>query len=438
MVLSNTVLKLNLKGRGESLVWHRPTPIIDDRQVDAFFPQTVSDLYGPNVGLSSARISRDLLFLTTTSTWNLKDEYGRKGIALSQGILINTDPREPSSLGDICSSFEVLLKIHRVRYQTLSEVLQYLAKQGNASEAQRLVVEISNSLDQVMGDCDSKLITSLAMYLKSNLGSFSKGLRVDVNFPWSEDLGFFSLLGLQVLSEDILSIGGGKLVTFEGYQHISTPQAIPGFEYVDLNGHLASLVPPVHIDSSKQHRDGQRMRMSRLRNYLYAVNTPLLLAIVVLCVGAYLMYQQRQILNKLDRVVGEPKQLSNPANPVSNKSSSPPTDVSTARADQEDPVLRQTIAQLYDVDKNVRLGAIGKLMRDKSSHEKLVPIAIKYALDHPNDKNGLINTFLVFQKCDPQILKTHRDGIKSLLELLSKSNPNASGANRMKVLVSEP
>jgi hypothetical protein len=438
MVLPNTVLKLNLKGRGESLVWHRPTPIIDDRQVDAFFPQTVSDLYGPNVGLSSARISRDLLFLTTTSTWNLKDEYGRKGIALSQGILINSDPSEPSSLGDICGSFEVLLKIHRVRYETLSEVLEYLATQGNVSDAQKLVVEISHSFDQVKGECDSDLITSLVMHLESNLGRSTKKLRVDVSFPWSEDLGFFSLLGLQIISENIRSIGGGKLVTFDGYQHISTAQAIPGFEYVDLNGHLASLAPRVDIASSMQDKGGLRLQISKLRIYLSAVNTPLVLAVVVLCVGAYLMYQQRQILNKLDMVVGEPKQVSKSATPVSNKPSSLPTNTSTAPAEQEDSVLRQTIAQLYDVDKNVRLGAIGKLVRDKSSHEKLVPIAIKYALDHPTDQNGLVNTFLVFQKCDPKILKSNRDGINSFLELLSKSNPNAPGANRMKVLVSEP
>jgi len=150
------------------------------------------------------------------------------------------------------------------------------------------------------------------------------------------------------------------------------------------------------------------------------------------------MYQQRQILNKLDMVVGEPKQVSKSATPVSNKPSSLSTSTPTPPAEQEDPALKQTIAQLYDVDKNVRLGAIGNLMRDKSSHEKLVPIAIKYALDHPKDKNGLINTFLVFQKCDPQILKRNRDGVTGFLELLSKGSHTPPGANRMRVLVSAP
>jgi hypothetical protein len=437
MVLSNTVLKLNLKGRGESLVWHNPLPIIEEGKVDAYFPQTADDLCGPNVGLSSERISQNLFFLTTTSRWNLKDEFNRRGIALSQGILLGTNQGEPTSLADVCNSFDVLLKIHRTRYDTLTEALEYLAKEGDASDAQKLVMEISSSFDHVNGECDMSLITSLVRHLKSRVGRTPKGMRVDMNFPWSEDLGFFSLLGLQVLSEDIKSIGGGKLRMFDRYQHISTPQEVPGFEYVDLNKQLTPLKSFVDITSSSQDKGGKRMVINRLRRCLAVVNTPLFCVFLILSVGAILIYQQRMFFRKLDTLAGNSGQTSK-LNSNSNTSSSRSTDAPSSHSEQEDPALKQTIPQLYDRVQSVRVNAISKLIQDKSSHEKLVPIAIKYANDHPTDKNGLINTFFVFQKCDPQILKKNRDEIIGFLELLSKSNPNTPGVSRMKAEISKP
>jgi hypothetical protein len=155
-------------------------------------------------------VSAKLLLLTTTSIWDSKDEFDRTGITLSQGILLEESMTGFEKVLEIYNSFEDLTKFHKIRYQDLGSLLQYLATQGTDNDARKLAYEIFISLSDNKAESSFQPFRYLVEYLQSVLQRQNAKLRVSTKFPWSEKLGFFALIGLQATMNNIRSIAGGN------------------------------------------------------------------------------------------------------------------------------------------------------------------------------------------------------------------------------------
>jgi hypothetical protein len=442
MVVSNTVLKVNIKAQGESLVWLFGDPTIEESEAERLFPRITDRVYGPNLTFVCTRLTKKSLFLSTTSAWSSEDEFERKGITLSQGLLINGDLSHPDHRADVCNSLAILLRIHRTRYHTLGELLEHLAAQGNVAEARKIAAETYDSLSNADSGCATQPVQPLAGHLKAMLDKQNIRLRVDTKFPWSEELGFFVLMWLQFLSENVHSVAGGQLISSGSYDHISTSQEVPGFRYIDLN---QLLTPRVKTESTLTSPVGgeSEWRDTSLRKVLWSklslLNTLLFLAVLILCLCTYFMLQQKELLRKIETITDVIGQTRKNAPVEAQENTLSPEKPQAADLSQEDVTLKQTIAKMYAADPTTRGNAILQLKQDKTSHERMVPLAIRYALENPKDPNGVENTFLVLQKCDPKILKKNKDEVARFLDLVKKiDGSKATAADRMKTLINQP
>lgn len=151
-------------------------------------------------------------------------------------------------------------------------------------------------------------------------------------------------------------------------------------------------------------------------------NTPLFSTFLILCLGISFLIQQRQLINKLDAIAGNPQQETKAPPSASENRPPSPNNIIVSSTPQRDPLLLQTISQLYAGDRKVRINAISKLSQDKQSHEMIVPLAIEYALTHPGDNNGIGNTLVILQKCDPSILRRNKDQVARFIEMIRTNN----------------
>lgn len=90
------------------------------------------------------------------------------------------------------------------------------------------------------------------------------------------------------------------------------------------------------------------------------------------------------------------------------------------------------IAELYDPEKKTRIAAILALQRNQSSHERIIPLALQYARQHPTNDDGIENTLVVLESVSPETLVKHSNEIKDFIGTVKDRNPKiASAANKV-------
>lgn len=439
MTISNTVLKLNVKGLGDSLVWLNPQDGIGESEIERCFPHVDAKVYGSNVAFTGTRISAKYLFLTTTSVWELKDEFGRQGLTLYQGILFENIQTGVDATSDVHRHFEALTRLHKVRYQDIQSLLQYLATQGSLDDARKLAGEIFNSLTDTKYGNDFRLPLSLTERLRAVIRDGGTRLRVNTKFPFAEELGFFSLIGLLATTSNVRSVAGGELTSFEPYQHIATPREIPGYQYVDLNLLLAGLTTGdiSHGSSSSQSSvggEGSRGVYRRaVDRALEVANMPLTSTVLILCLGIFLVAKLGGNQNKATSPEESAGQLVNQptSTPSPSPSPSPPAQTVVASTGNS-AVLDETIALLYDSNKKNRQKAFSNLAQDKASQDVMVPRLLAYALSHPDQANGLNNTREILKLCDQAILDKNQDAYNKFLTLINNVQVASGGGGQRK------
>jgi hypothetical protein len=423
MIITNTVLKLNIKDYGDSLVWLYPHGSIQDRKVEDCFPHINAKHYGPNIAFTGNRISTKSLLLTTTSVWDSTDEFGRKGITLSQGILLE-DNITGTGTSDIYIAFEALIRFHKVRYKDLQSLLQYVATQGTAEDSRKLAEEIFTSLGESKAGINFQQFQFLSEYLQSVLQHHHTKIRVSTKFPWSEELGFFSLIGLQATVNDVRSIAGGDIASFEDYQHISVSHDVPGYQYVDLNQRLSSQIEGNNSSENLLFQDGRTLDKlggdsnnfwhKTIEKAFYIANMPITSTFLILCLGAFLIWSFSRNNNESGSIPANPSRIVEHATPTPSPSATP---VLSLTGDTS--ALDETIAQLYAANKKTRQMALSKLTQDTSSHEVMVPRALTYALNHQDQINGLRNTNAILKRCNPSLLEKNKDAYEKFLTLIN-------------------
>ena len=426
---SNIVLKVNLSGSGYSFVWReKPSFEID---VDGYLPKAPTNVTGPNLAVCSMRLSTNSLLLGTVSRWGISDEFGRKGLILSQGHLVDLEAN--GSAIEVCEYLLGLMRTHELYFDELGETLEYLAKHGKRNDAEDLIGKIEKTAKMELNTATSELINHLTARLKTETRESNDAIRVYTELPWSANLGSCALIGLQVDSPAVKSVGAGRLALPQTYQLISSPMLHSGFRYVDLNRALSSsrdLAPTLQeldsvtkktvdkkINTRKTHERGS----NRVTIAVLFVST-----IMMTCATTFFIYrnnQQRKLLQALSNIA---YQKPNP---------SPQSDGPTAdqQLQAEDTRL---IAALYDPDRRTRISAITALQRNQFSHDRIIPLALQYARQHPTNDDGIENTLIVLKSVSPETLVKHNNEIKDFIDTVKNRNPKISSAANKVLLLS--
>lgn len=113
-----------------------------------------------------------------------------------------------------------------------------------------------------------------------------------------------------------------------------------------------------------------------------------------------------------------------PAN-VNAGNTSVPTNANTTAANMNGPAGNVNappppadpvrVRDIFAVEKSRRIAATTRLIIEKKSDPEAVRLAIRSALEQPDNKSGIINTLVYLEKVDPAILKQQRQEVEKLL-----------------------
>jgi hypothetical protein len=95
-------------------------------------------------------------------------------------------------------------------------------------------------------------------------------------------------------------------------------------------------------------------------------------------------------------------------------------------------VVQAQVNEMFDADKTKRILATNRLILAKKNDSKAVGLSIEAALEHPENKSGVINTLVFLETVDPEILKKHRRGIEKLFAV-AKDNSQQTAEHIKKV-----
>jgi hypothetical protein len=87
---------------------------------------------------------------------------------------------------------------------------------------------------------------------------------------------------------------------------------------------------------------------------------------------------------------------------------------------------------IFAADKSTRIGATTRLIIEKKNDAATVKRSINFALEHPDNKSGVINTLVYLENADPEILKQNRSEIEKLLRV-SEANGTQTSEHTRKV-----
>ncbi|MBI4811440.1 MAG: OmpA family protein [Ignavibacteriales bacterium] len=234
MIKLNTVLNILVKDRGYTYHWQKSEPTLPDDEIDNIFRKIDNPTYGFNTGFCSAHIAHDLFLLITTSKWDIRDEFNRVGVSLSEGILIRNDFSNPQHLLILFENFVSLLRSHRIGYTSLRYSLEYIAQKGEKKQVNDLLSTLTQFSDFQLDNTTTRLLQPLSCFLDTLSLDRIESYRVFSTYPWNEDLCLYFLLGLQLKMPFPSLLGGGYLTSYNEFNHISSSTKVDGFKDLDI------------------------------------------------------------------------------------------------------------------------------------------------------------------------------------------------------------
>ncbi|HVF89407.1 MAG TPA: TIR domain-containing protein [Blastocatellia bacterium] len=98
--------------------------------------------------------------------------------------------------------------------------------------------------------------------------------------------------------------------------------------------------------------------------------------------------------------------------PPPDKTTAPPSDA-----------VRAQVRQMFSPSKVARIESTTSLIASNKQDAKAMSLALSTAKADPSNKSGVINTLVLLESMDPQILKAHKEEIEELLKLVSNNGP---------------
>jgi len=240
MISIFSLFRLNVQGQGSVILWAGGDSPLSDSEIDSLLPQSLEDLYGPNLAINAVQLSARNFLICTTSRWDITDQFGRRGPTLSQGFWLNCSGDNDHVHIELCELFLTLSDIHEKLFVSLGKVLQRIATVGEEEER-----VLADRLHDLLASRVIRLESGTCLWLQKATEhltevSGQEKLRLFSDFQDSKQLGTCLLLGLLVKMPLRSRIGGGYLKNSASYQHIASSQDTSGFSAQSLGKLLSS------------------------------------------------------------------------------------------------------------------------------------------------------------------------------------------------------
>lgn len=231
-----TVLRLNVQDQGSTVLWMPGPPPVPNSEIDGLLPSPQEELCGPNLASCAIRLSKNRFFLATTSRWDIADQFGRHGLSLAQGAVVEAPGITHTHL---CQVFLALRETHEHLYSSLRSVLQKIATSAGGEE-RNLVAKLHELAlqDIQMKEPTRSLVEKATANLVAGVSQQDR-VRLFSDFPDSTELGFCLLLGLLMNMPPGSRVGGGWLRDPSSYHHIVSSREVTGFTTRALGDLLA-------------------------------------------------------------------------------------------------------------------------------------------------------------------------------------------------------
>lgn len=89
--------------------------------------------------------------------------------------------------------------------------------------------------------------------------------------------------------------------------------------------------------------------------------------------------------------------------------------------------VQPQVTEIFDADKTKRIGATTRLIIEKKHDPDAVKQSVNLALQHPENKSGVINTLVFLENVDPVVLKQNRAEIEKLLKASQTNGGQTAG-----------
>lgn len=124
----------------------------------------------------------------------------------------------------------------------------------------------------------------------------------------------------------------------------------------------------------------------------------------------------------------------NTNNTVNANQHIPSTPIPTPTPDNQS---HPQVDAIFAPDKSTRIGATTRLIIEKKNDPATVKRSINIALEHPDNKSGVINTLVYLENADPEILKQNRSEIEKLLRVSEANGQAAEHTRKVRTLLNK-
>ena len=105
----------------------------------------------------------------------------------------------------------------------------------------------------------------------------------------------------------------------------------------------------------------------------------------------------------------------------------------------KDQLRSKLVKEMFDSDRNTRIAATTRLIREYKTDDNIVPETLDIANNNKGNPSGIINTLVLFESIDAQTLRRFGKDVSDFLDAVSKlrdpESQTASHVNKVKLLL---
>lgn len=203
------VLKINIKGSGYVHRWNTPYPLLQRFQVDEMLARPGSEETGPNLAYRCECIDPSRFLVSVASVWDECDEFGRRGLSLCDGRVVELDVDAGDRVGVLVKEFFSIMAGHREYYEWIGRHVEALSLDADLTR----VKELQQKLYPIRATPDKytyQLVEHISRAILGRLHRDECRLCLTLDYPWDDQVAFACLIGALGLLGKSGSAHGGS------------------------------------------------------------------------------------------------------------------------------------------------------------------------------------------------------------------------------------
>ncbi len=229
----NTVLKVNLLGKGYTHIWVDTPPVLELKVLDELLPPIDNRASLP-VAYSAKLLSPNQVFIAVGIHWPyVSDEGGRKGLSFWHGILFKLPNINDQHILAISNILIGLMYKYEFGYTELGKLIEDLATEKQPDDWATSFVRLTKGLpSRITTEAENLVYTFWANYdWTIEYSNFR------VTFPFHPYLAIPCLMGVLLHNSRKPQIAGGMLPQsgLDRFQYISSPKDVPQYQAINFS-----------------------------------------------------------------------------------------------------------------------------------------------------------------------------------------------------------